>query len=280
MASVLLTRLVLEGRPDDLFERAQVRESLRSYCALDVLATQRVVERLRDLASALTLQGSTTEDNVSDCLFCRIASGDLPATKVGETERVMAFRDVNLQAPTHVLLIPKQHVADSAATLDAAHGELLAELVRARRARGRGRGADRWLAARDQRGARRGPVGLPLPRAPAGRSTARLASGIGVQVPPRRGVPRLGFPSAFSAGADCCDGVRFPLQASEVAISRVQVARSISRPFPRHDHSSMALAVEPATQATRANPRGLRWTDAPSSSARDLKSPSPVPAVG
>jgi hypothetical protein len=110
VASVLLTRLVLEGRPDDLFERAQVRESLRSYCALDVLATQRVVERLRDLASALTLQGSTTEDNVSDCLFCRIASGDLPATKVGETERVVAFRDVNPQAPTHVLLIPKQHV--------------------------------------------------------------------------------------------------------------------------------------------------------------------------
>jgi histidine triad (HIT) family protein len=125
---VLLTRLVLEGRPDDLFERAQVRESLRSYCALDVLATQRVVERLRELASATTALGSTTEDNVSDCIFCRIASGDLPAARVGETERVVAFRDVNPQAPTHVVLIPKQHVADSAATLDGAHAEMLAEL--------------------------------------------------------------------------------------------------------------------------------------------------------
>src|SRR5262245_57062895 len=128
VASVLLTRLVLEGRPDDLFERAQVRESLRSYCALDVLATQRVVERLRELASVTAARSPTTEENVTDCLFCRIASGDLPATKVGETEKVVAFRDVNPQAPTHVLLIPKQHVADSAATLDGAHAEMLAEL--------------------------------------------------------------------------------------------------------------------------------------------------------
>src|SRR5262249_54779559 len=104
VASVLLTRLVLEGRPDDLFERAQVRESLRSYCALDVLATQRVVERLRELASATTTRSSTTEDHVSDCIFCRIASGEIPATKVGETEKVLAFRDANPQAPTHALL--------------------------------------------------------------------------------------------------------------------------------------------------------------------------------
>jgi histidine triad (HIT) family protein len=47
---------------------------------------------------------------------------------VAETEGVFAFRDINPAAPTHVLLIPKKHVADSAAQLDSTHGELLAEL--------------------------------------------------------------------------------------------------------------------------------------------------------
>ena len=50
-ATVLLSRLLIEGEPNDLFERGRVRESLRRYCALDTLATQRVVERLRDLAA-------------------------------------------------------------------------------------------------------------------------------------------------------------------------------------------------------------------------------------
>jgi histidine triad (HIT) family protein len=65
---------------------------------------------------------------VSDCIFCRIASGQVPAAKVGETEQVMAFRDLNPQAPVHVLLIPKQHVAESAATVLPEHGAMLADL--------------------------------------------------------------------------------------------------------------------------------------------------------
>jgi histidine triad (HIT) family protein len=48
---------------------------------------------------------------MSDCLFCKIAAGDIPATKVMESERFMAFRDIAPQAPTHVLVIPKRHVA-------------------------------------------------------------------------------------------------------------------------------------------------------------------------
>ena len=50
-ASALLARLLLEGRPDDMFERERLRESLRRYCALDTFATQRVLERLRELAA-------------------------------------------------------------------------------------------------------------------------------------------------------------------------------------------------------------------------------------
>lgn len=65
---------------------------------------------------------------MSDCLFCRIARGEIPARKVAETGLTLAFRDIGPQAPTHVLLIPKQHVADSAADLGPAHAELLADL--------------------------------------------------------------------------------------------------------------------------------------------------------
>lgn len=46
---------------------------------------------------------------MTDCLFCRIARGEIPATRVAETEDCIAFRDIAPQAPVHVLIIPKQH---------------------------------------------------------------------------------------------------------------------------------------------------------------------------
>lgn len=46
-----------------------------------------------------------------DCLFCRIIDGEIPATRVGESQTALAFRDIDPQAPTHVLVIPKRHVA-------------------------------------------------------------------------------------------------------------------------------------------------------------------------
>ncbi|ADU52260.1 histidine triad (HIT) protein [Thermaerobacter marianensis DSM 12885] len=48
---------------------------------------------------------------MADCLFCRIVEGELPADKVYEDEHVVAFRDINPQAPQHVLVIPKRHIA-------------------------------------------------------------------------------------------------------------------------------------------------------------------------
>lgn len=65
---------------------------------------------------------------MTDCLFCKIAAGSIPSERVAETDRVLAFRDINPAAPTHVLLIPKEHVADSAAQIQGGHGEMLAEL--------------------------------------------------------------------------------------------------------------------------------------------------------
>jgi histidine triad (HIT) family protein len=65
---------------------------------------------------------------MADCLFCRIAKGTIPCDAVEETPRVLAFRDIDPKAPTHVLLIPKEHVAASAAELGPEHAGLLAEL--------------------------------------------------------------------------------------------------------------------------------------------------------
>ena len=49
-----------------------------------------------------------------DCLFCKIADGQIPSTKVYEDEMILAFRDIAPQAPTHILVIPKAHIASVA----------------------------------------------------------------------------------------------------------------------------------------------------------------------
>ena len=49
-----------------------------------------------------------------NCLFCKIIAGEIPSTKVYEDETVLAFRDINPQAPTHILVIPKMHIGSVA----------------------------------------------------------------------------------------------------------------------------------------------------------------------
>ena len=63
-----------------------------------------------------------------DCLFCRIAAGDIPATIVHEDDLIVAFRDIAPQAPTHILLIPREHLAD-VPDLTETHGALLVRLM-------------------------------------------------------------------------------------------------------------------------------------------------------
>ncbi|MEU1126116.1 histidine triad nucleotide-binding protein [Streptomyces sp. NPDC005899] len=65
----------------------------------------------------------------TDCLFCRIVTGDIPATVVRESDTTLAFRDINPQAPTHVLVIPKAHHPD-AASLAAADPRAAADVLR------------------------------------------------------------------------------------------------------------------------------------------------------
>ena len=76
---------------------------------------------------------------MATCLFCRIVSGDIPASKVFEDERVVAFDDIHPQAPMHVLVVPKVHVA-TLNELGAAHDELVGALVRTGAAIAKSRG--------------------------------------------------------------------------------------------------------------------------------------------
>jgi histidine triad (HIT) family protein len=64
----------------------------------------------------------------SECLFCGIAAGTIPAEVIDQDDLVVAFRDINPATPTHVLVIPRRHVG-SAAELGEADGELLGRMV-------------------------------------------------------------------------------------------------------------------------------------------------------
>ena len=65
---------------------------------------------------------------MNDCLFCKISAGEIPVDLVLETESALAFRDIDPQAPTHVLVIPREHFAD-VAELAAANPELAGHLL-------------------------------------------------------------------------------------------------------------------------------------------------------
>lgn len=63
-----------------------------------------------------------------DCIFCKIVAGEIPADKVYEDDQVLAFKDINPQAPVHVLVIPKRHV-ESLATAGEADADTLGHLL-------------------------------------------------------------------------------------------------------------------------------------------------------
>ncbi len=65
--------------------------------------------------------------DASTCLFCRIVAGDLPSDRVHEDDLVVAIRDIEPEAPTHLLILPREHIR-SAADLGEAHGVLLGRM--------------------------------------------------------------------------------------------------------------------------------------------------------
>lgn len=80
---------------------------------------------------------------MADCLFCRIVAGTIPATLVHQDEHLVAFRDINPQAPMHVLIVPRRHVA-SLNELAESDDQIVGEMVRRAAAIARSNGfADR-----------------------------------------------------------------------------------------------------------------------------------------
>jgi histidine triad (HIT) family protein len=75
------------------------------------------------------------------CLFCKFVAGEIPVAKVFEDDRLIAFNDINPQAPMHVLVVPKQHVA-TLNELTAAHDDLVGAMVRTGAAIAKERGCD------------------------------------------------------------------------------------------------------------------------------------------
>jgi len=68
---------------------------------------------------------------MDDCIFCRIANGEIPAEKVLETEEIVAFRDINPVSPTHVLIVPRRHITSM--NDEAGSGDLFGAMLLAAR---------------------------------------------------------------------------------------------------------------------------------------------------
>src|SRR5919205_1051766 len=83
-----------------------------------------------------------------NCIFCKIVAGEIPAAKVYEDERAVAFRDINPQAPTHALVIPRAHVAslnEAGEADEALLGHLLVVAARVARKAGHAEGGYRTV---------------------------------------------------------------------------------------------------------------------------------------
>ena len=69
---------------------------------------------------------------MADCLFCSIVAGDVPADIVWTDDRTVAFRDINPQAPVHVLVVPKRHITNAGTVVEADAADVVALLTAAR----------------------------------------------------------------------------------------------------------------------------------------------------
>lgn len=119
---------------------------------------------------------------MNDCLFCKIAAGEIPSTKVYEDETTLAFRDIAPQAPVHVLVIPKKHVSgwyDAQSESDETLAHLMRVAAQGRQERGHcGKRLPRCLQLRRRRAAdRQAPAPACARRQKDGRTDGLICSG-------------------------------------------------------------------------------------------------------
>jgi len=65
---------------------------------------------------------------MSDCIFCKLAAGEIPSNKVYEDEHILAFHDIAPQAPAHIVFIPKEHMAQSAADINEGNAPVVGKI--------------------------------------------------------------------------------------------------------------------------------------------------------
>ena len=112
-----------------------------------------------------------------DCLFCKIVAGEIPADEVHRDDHVVAFRDIDPQAPTHILLVPTTHYGNAAEMADRRPAGLAALIVTAGTLADSEGIADRLSTGLQHRSARRAGR-LPHPPAPVGRAAPGVATGL------------------------------------------------------------------------------------------------------
>lgn len=122
---------------------------------------------------------TTADDPASSCLFCRIVAGDAPAEILHATDTLIAFRDLRPKAPTHILLIPKEHLVQMS-DLREGHAGMLVDVFEAATHLARTEGIERsgWRIVANEGGL--GSVGVPPALPPAGRA----AHGVAARVSP------------------------------------------------------------------------------------------------
>lgn len=82
------------------------------------------------MQEVVTLIDDKEVKTLSDCIFCRIVNGEIPCSKVYEDDKVLAFRDINPEAPVHVLVVPKQHI-QSVLELDSSNNSISIDIFNA-----------------------------------------------------------------------------------------------------------------------------------------------------
>ena len=192
---------------------------------------------------------------MSDCLFCKIVAGEIPGQLVHEDEDLVAFKDINPQAPLHVLIVPQT-----------AHRDVERPRTRRRRARGRdvsargGAGeAARLRRARLPHGvqlqSRRGADGVPHPPAPAGRARPRAGHRDRAR-PPRRGrQPSLSMQriDVLARTQRACSGrLRTDL---EIVDDSLKASSTVSREWPKRASVTRAscMTSPPASTSPAIN---------------------------
>ena len=160
---------------------------------------------------------------MTDCLFCKIANREIPAALIHEDDQLVAFRDINPQAPTHVLVVPRRHVA-TLDDLDAGDDGIVGAMVRLAASLARAEGfAAAGVPHRVQLQRGRRADGVPHPPAPARRPAVDLAAGLTPTGELRRGGPACQQRRQLAQRPD--DG---------------DIARGLGmlRSGPRHEHSA------------------------------------------